>query len=521
MKQTTIDSSADIIIIDFGSQTAHLIGRRLKEFGLTAPLVEPAVAMAEVQRLQPKGIILSGGPSSVYEAGAPTIDRTIFDLGIPILGICYGWQLTAHLLGGRVIRGKGGEYGPTQVRLNQSKSALFANIDKPELTVWMSHGDEVTELPVGFEYHVSTAKVKAAAVGDLQRKILGVQFHPEVEHTQEGVRLLRNFAENICGLLIKPKLIDVKEVLADITELTRGNSTGVAIAAVSGGVDSTVASAIVAKVLGQRFIPVFCDNGLMRAGTRQEVEYVFRKLLGIEPVIIDCQDRFLAALKGVTDPEQKRIIIGNLYIQIFEEEAAKHAHAHWLVQGTIRSDVIESQGSKHASKIKSHHNVGGLPEQMKLSLLEPLRTHYKDEVRELGRQLGLPEAVLMKHPFPGPGQAIRILGEVTAARLAKQQQADQIVLEVLKESGWYDRVFQGFPVMTGALSTAVKGDGRVYGEVVGLRIYDGSEIMTAGWTHLPYEVLQQLSSRIVNEVPDVSRVVYDITTKPPATMEWE
>jgi GMP synthase (glutamine-hydrolysing) len=511
-----------IAIVDFGSQTTHLIGRRIRDFGIPVEIIDPKEAFAKVQALKPAGIILSGGPSSVYEKGAPTIDKKIFDLGIPILGICYGWQLTAQLLGGKVVRGThGGEYGPTTMALTHSKSALFANIDKPELTVWMSHGDEVSELPIGFDYHVSTSKVKAAAVGDMRRNIMGVQFHPEVQHTTEGTRILKNFVETVCGEVTVSTSAKIEEVLTWVEEQTSASQSAVAISAVSGGVDSTVASAIVAKVLGKRFIPVYCDNGLMREGTRQEVEYVFGTLLGIKPVIIDCRDRFLTSLKGVVDPEKKRIIIGNLYIKIFEEEAKRHTNVRWLVQGTIRSDVIESQGSKHASKIKSHHNVGGLPEEMKLSLLEPLRHHYKDEVRALGKQLGLPEHILMKHPFPGPGQAIRILGEVTVERLAKQQLADQIVMDILHESGWYDRVFQGFPIMTGAMSTAVKGDGRVYGEIVGLRIYDGSEIMTAGWTHLPYEILQHISSRIVNEIPDVSRVVYDITTKPPATMEWE
>jgi len=509
-----------ILIIDFGSQTTHLIGRRIKDFGVEVQIVSPEDSLREIKKYQPSGLILSGGPSSVYEKNSPTVDKKIFKLGIPILGICYGWQLSAQLLGGKVIKGNK-EYGPTKVQ-RLEKSPLFENIKAKELEVWMSHGDEVISLPVGFDYHVSTPKVKAAGVGDFEKKIYGVQFHPEVEHTQEGKRILQNFVQLICGEKIVKRVLDVNQVVAQVKKIVnqKGQDARV-IAAVSGGVDSTVACAIVAKAIGDRFVPIYCDNGLMRIGTKESVKHIFNDLLSVKPVILDCQTDFLAALKGITSPEEKRIKIGNLYIQLFEKEALKHQNIHFLVQGTIYSDVIESQGTKNASKIKSHHNVGGLPKKMKFDLLEPVRNFYKDEVRELGRQLGLPEPVLMQQPFPGPGQAIRILGEVTEIRLAKQQQADQIVLQVLKETGWYDKVFQSFPIMTNAKSTAVKGDGRVYGELVGLRVYDSSDIMTAGWTHLPYEVLQKISSRIVNEVPDVSRVVYDITTKPPATMEWE
>ncbi len=509
-----------IAIVDFGSQTAHLIGRRIRDFGVEVKIVDPNDALSFVKKNNPAGIILSGGPASVYEKGAPTLDPKIYSLGIPILGICYGWQLTAQLLGGKVIRGHR-EYGPTKAAI-KSKSALFRNVKAKELTVWMSHGDEVTELPVGFDYHVSTPTVKAAGVGDFERKIFGVQFHPEVEHTQEGKRILQNFVEDVCGQHVQERKIDVNDVVASVKQIIdQQGKQARAIAAVSGGVDSTVACAIVAKAISKRFIPVFCDNGLMRLGTAEEVRYIFHDLLHIDPIILDCKKDFLKALKGVTDPEKKRIAIGNLYIKLFEKVAKKEKNITFLVQGTIYSDVIESKGTKNASKIKSHHNVGGLPEKMKLDLLEPIRNFYKDEVRELGRQLGLPSSVFNKQPFPGPGQAIRILGEVTEERLAKQQQADQIVLQVLKEEGWYDRIFQSFPIMTGVNTTAVKGDGRVYGELVGLRVYDSSDIMTAGWTHLPYEVLQKIATRIVNEVPNVSRVVYDITTKPPATMEWE
>ncbi|MFC1647005.1 glutamine-hydrolyzing GMP synthase [Patescibacteria group bacterium] len=509
-----------ILIIDFGSQTTHLISRRIRDMGVDVKITNPQNVLIEIKNKQPSGIILSGGPASVYEKNAPTVDKNIFNTGIPILGICYGWQLTALLLGGKVVKGNR-EYGPTKTSVH-NKGALFKNVKTKEFTVWMSHGDEVLNLPVGFEYHTSTPGIKAAGVGCFEKKIFGVQFHPEVEHTQEGKRILQTFVENICGEKINEKILDVSEVIEKVKSVFSSDSKKVkAIAAVSGGVDSTVASAIVAKSIGKRFIPIFCDNGLMRSNTRQEVDYIFNKILKVKPIIIDCRKEFLKALKGVTDPEKKRMIIGNLYIKIFEKEAKKHPDIAFLVQGTIYSDVIESKGSKNAAKIKSHHNVGGLPEKMHLKLLEPVKNFYKDEVRQLGKQLGLPDEILQKQPFPGPGQAIRIIGEITAERLEKQQLADNIVLEVIKEEGWYDKVFQSFSILTGVNTTAVKGDGRSYGELVGVRIYDSSDIMTAGWTHLPYEVLQKISSRIVNEVPDVSRVAYDITTKPPATMEWE
>lgn len=509
-----------ITIVDFGSQTTHLIGRRLRDLGIKVQILETNRAYQTVKRLKPAGIILSGGPASVFDSKAPTINPKIFDLKIPILGICYGWQLTAQLLKGRV-KSKNKEYGPTKVEIKRA-SPLFANVKAKRLNVWMSHGDEVIKLPVGFDYHVSTSKVKAAGVGNFERKIFGVQFHPEVEHTQEGKRILQNFAERICGLKTIKRRLDVTEVINQVRQkVNKVDKNARVIAAISGGMDSTVAASIVAAAIGRRFVPVYCDNGLMRLGTRAEVEQIFGKHLDVQPKIIRCKTQFLKVLKKVTDPEKKRLIIGNLYIKLFEKAAKEESNIRFLMQGTIYSDVIESQGSRHASKIKSHHNVGGLPKKLGLKLLEPVRNFYKDEVRQLGRQLGLPEVVLNKQPFPGPGQAIRILGEVTASRLQKQQQADQIVIEVLKKTGWYEKVFQSFPVLTGAYSTAVKGDGREFAEVVALRVYDSSDIMTAGWTHLPYEVLQMISTRIVNEVPNVSRVVYDITTKPPATMEWE
>ena len=509
-----------ILIIDFGSQTAHLIKRRISDLGVDAQICLPSEAVSSINELNPSGIILSGGPASIYEKGSPQVNKKIFAYNLPILGICYGWQLIAHYLGGKVVSGRH-EYGPAKLSL-LSDSMLFRGIGKKRFVAWMSHGDEVVKLPRGFQFTASTDSIKAGAVSNLKRKIFGVQFHPEVKHTEYGREILKNFISSVCEEKIKPKEISVKKIIKNINKQInlKGKGTKV-IGAVSGGVDSTVAAVLTAKAIGRRFIPVYCDNGLMREGTREYVEKIFGDYLKIRPVILDCKKGFLLKLKGVINPEEKRKIIGKAYIENFEKVIKKKNKVKFLLQGTIYSDVIESKGTKHASKIKSHHNVGGLPKEMKLDLLEPLREFYKDEVREIGKRLGLPVEFINKQPFPGPGQAIRIIGEVTEERLRKQQMADGIVIKILKETGWYDKVFQSFPVLTGIKSTAVKGDARVYGEVVAVRVYNSGDIMTAGWTHLPYEVLQKISSAIVNQVPGVSRVVYDITTKPPATMEWE
>lgn len=506
-----------IALIDFGSQTAHLIKRRVADLGLEIKIVEPENALSFINQNPITGIILSGGPASVYAEEAPGIDQAIFKQNLPILGICYGWQLTAHKLDGKVEQGNK-EYGPAVMNLNNN-SPLFTDLPD-KLKVWMSHSDRVTRLPSGFDYLGQTEQLKAAAVANENKQVYGLQFHPEVQHTEQGNKIIQNFLEKVCGLAVSPKKIEVKQVIAELSKELKPTK-GTIIAAVSGGVDSTVASALVAKAAANRFVPIYCDNGLMRAGTKEAVAKIFKENLNVDPVIVDCKQEFLNALQGVSDPEKKRKIIGNLYIRIFEREAKKLDDVEFLVQGTIYSDVIESKGSKNASKIKSHHNVGGLPEKMELKLIEPVREFYKDEVRELGRQLNLPEEIVNRQPFPGPGHAIRILGEVTPERLAKQHQADKIVIEVLKETGWFEKVFQSFPIMTGTMTTAVKGDARAYAELVGLRIYNSKDIMTAGWTELPYDILQKISSRIVNEVLDVSRVAYDITTKPPATMEWE
>ncbi len=507
-----------ILIVDFGGQTAHLISRRLRDLGATSLLVEPEKALELTKKEKPQGIIFSGGPSSVYEKGAPTLAKTIFSLKIPMLDICYGLQLRSHLLGGEVKPGTR-EYGPVILNIKKNNSPI--SIGLPEkLTVWMSHGDSVLSMPKNFKVIGSSDNVKYAFVADENAKHYGVQFHPEVEHTEFGNKVLDNFI-NICGIKKQINKLDPSNMINDI-RLKVGNAH--VIGAVSGGVDSTVAGTLVARAIGKQFTPIFVDNGLMRDDAEKTVIKVF-KPFGIKPILIHVEKEMLKRLKGITDSEEKRKTIGRFYIEIFEKEMTRlitsNHNVKFLLQGTIYSDVIESKGTKHASKIKSHHNVGGLPETMKLELLEPLRNLYKDEVRSLGKLIGLADDVVWKQVFPGPGFAVRIRGEVTEKRLLQAKQADKIVIEELKKSGWFEKVYMSFPVMTNAESTAVKGDGRFLGEVIALRIIESKDIMTTTWSRLEYDLLQKISSRIVNEVPDVSRVVYDITTKPPATMEWE
>lgn len=511
-----------IVIIDFGSQTAHLIGRRVRDLGIDVEIFSPETLDFTLENpFQtpgiPSGIILSGGPSSVYEKNAPTVDPKLFDLGIPILGICYGQQLTAHLLpGGKTVKDKQREDGPATLVVDKP-CVLFEGVSSHS-RVWMSHGDTVMEAPRGFEFVAHSESISSAAMQNVAKKIYGVQFHPEVEHTEHGGIILKNFLENVCGLSTSSSSLKIPKILKEL-KAQIGKSH--VIAAVSGGVDSTVAAALVAKAIGNQLSVIYCENGLMRAGTREEVEDIFRNHLKVDLRVIDCEEEFLVALKDVVDPEQKRKIIGKLYIDIFERESKKIKDVRFLVQGTIYSDVIESKGSKHASKIKSHHNVGGLPEKMDLKLIEPLRNFYKDEVRKIGKQLGISEKFLTMQPFPGPGNAIRIIGEITKERLVTIRAVHHILIEEIKKEGLYEKIFQSFPVMTGANSTAVRGDGRFYGEVVALRIVETKDIMSASWSRLDYDLLQKIVSRITNEVPGISRVVYDITTKPPATMEWE
>ena len=508
-----------IVIVDFGSQTTHLIGRRISDFGIPVEIINPEIALKKIASLKPDGIILSGGPASVYEKDAPTIDKKVFELGIPILGICYGWQLTAHLLGGTVESTKK-EYGPSQLTVSDFSDLCYGFPTTSR--VFESHGDSVIRIPKGFAGVAKTENVEHAVVKwvDKTHKIYGVQFHPEMAHTREGRHLLKNFMTRICGVGLRSPQIELKKMIDEIRQKV-GDRT--VIGAFSGGTDSAVAGMLVAQAIGSQFIPFYVESGLMRAGTKERVLSEFPQLLGVPVRVIEAQAEFLDRLSGVVDPEQKRKVIGTVYVELFERELARHPDADFLLQGTTYADFIQAkgQGKERSAHIKSHHNVGGLPEHMQLQLLEPLRYHYTDQVRKIGLKLGLPKEVVYQQPFPGPGHAVRILGEVTKAKLEKQILADSILVDEMKKSGWYGKVFQCWTVLTNAQSTAVKGDGRFFGDVIALRIVDSKDRMTADWSRLPHSVLAHISARIVNEVPDVSRVVYDITSKPPATMEWE
>ncbi len=504
-----------IYVIDFGSQTAHLITRRLKDLGVDSKLIDPESAIEICLKDKPSGLIFSGGPASVYEKNAPIIDVKIFKLGIPILGICYGWQLMAQLLGGKVEAGKK-EYGPTALEVKNFKN-LFYGLPR-KTNVIESHGDTVMKLPKGFEVSASTESVEFAAVENLSSNFYGVQFHPEAQHSTHGSEILQNFATRICNLALIPQKISIDLLIDEVKEKVGSKKV---IGAFSGGTDSAVAGVLVAKAIGKNFIPVFINSGLMREETLKRIKNDFPKVLGAKVIIVDARKEFLEKLKGVMDPEEKRKVIGKLYIDLFEREMKKHGEVKYLLQGTTYADFIHSQGTKHSAHIKSHHNVGGLPKEMKLKLLEPLRYYYTDQVREIGVALKMPKDMVFQQPFPGPGHAVRIMGEVTNERLAQEVQADGIVVEELKKSGWYEQVFQCWAIMTGTNSTAVKGDGRFYGEVVAIRIVHSKDRMSAEIARIPFEILEKIAQRIVNEVPNVSRVVYDITSKPPATMEWE
>lgn len=515
-----------IVIVDFGSQTTHLISRRIKELGVNSEIVIPEKAIEKVKQLNPKGLIFSGGPAFVNEKNSPTVDKKIFDFKIPILGICYGQQVVAHLLGGKVAGGKIKEFGPAFVKTSSfakasedkpaGKSTLFNHIPD-KFRVWMSHGDSVVELPKGFRYIATTEDIKGGAIADEVKNIYCVQFHPEVTHTEYGQEILKNFL-NICGEKPEKEEIDINSIIKNIKETVGDKKV---IMALSGGTDSFVAAALIAKAIGNQLIPVHVESGLMRDDALKNVEETFAKTIKIKPKIIKAQSLFLKKLKNITDPEKKRKKIGKLYVDLFEKMADSQKQIAFLGQGTTYADFIHSKATKHAALIKSHHNVGGLPKKMKLKLLEPIRYFYTDQVRYIGQKLGLPEKIIYQQPFPGPGFAVRIMGKVNKARLEKLKLADRIVMAEIEKAGLGKEIFQYFAILTGANSTAIKGDGRFYGEVVAVRAYTTKDRMSSDWAKIPYDVLQKISTRIVNEVPGVSRVVYDITTKPPATMEWE
>lgn len=518
-----------IILVDFGGQTAHLISRRIRELGVECKIVTPDKTLGKmmdpstspasgVASLRVNGIIFSGGPASVYEKGAPTLDKKIFDLGIPILGICYGQQLMCYLLGGKVEPGFKKEYGPAELQLTIDNGQLTKNLPKRS-NVWMSHGDEVAKIPDGFKTYGITQTIPHAIIADEKRKIYGIQFHPEVVHTQFGMQILENFLK-ICGLTPKKKEIDkdfVESIIQDIKDSIHNKKV---ICALSGGVDSSVAALLVHEAIGDQLESLYIDSGLMREGETDLLREVFGKHYKMKVRIVDAKDNFLKVLKGITDPEEKRKIIGKVFIDIFEKESIKSG-ARFLVQGTIYPDVIESAGSKHAQVIKSHHNVGGLPAKMNLILIEPLRNFYKDEVRMIGKILGIPHEITQRQPFPGPGLAVRIIGEVTEQKLEILRKADKIVQEEMEKSGLNKNLWQAFAVFTGIKTTGIRGDQRAYGETIAIRAIEAKDTMSANFARLPYELLDKISTRIVNEVREVNRVVYDITNKPPATMEWE
>lgn len=505
-----------VLVMDFGGQYSQLIARRIRECGVYCEIVPFNTPVMEIRQRQPRGIVFSGGPSSVYSEGAPKCDPHIFTMGIPVLGICYGMQLTAHLLGGEVAHATSREYGNTRLYIDDN-SGLFAQIDR-ETQVWMSHSDYIATPPAGFAVTAHTNSTPVAAMADPVRRIYGVQFHPEVVHTPEGLKMLRNFLFDICGCRGDWNMGSFVDQAVKAIRRQVGDKR--VLCALSGGVDSSVAAVLVHKAVGDQLTCVFVNHGLLRKGEAEQVVKTFRDGFHINLVYVDASERFLNRLRGVTDPEQKRKIIGEEFIRVFEDEARKLGDIEFLVQGTLYPDVIES-GTATAAVIKSHHNVGGLPEDMQFKLVEPLRDLFKDEVRVLARELNLPEDIVWRQPFPGPGLAIRIIGEVTEERLEILREADAIVHQEIKIAGLYRKVWQSFAVLPAMKSVGVMGDERTYAYTVGLRVVSSEDGMTADWVRLPYEVLDVISRRIVNEVKGVNRVVYDITSKPPSTIEWE
>ncbi len=505
-----------VLVVNFGSQYVQLIARRVRELGVYSEIVHWDESFEVIREKDPFGVIFSGGPASVYQKGAPLPDKRIYTLGVPILGICYGLQVIVHQMGGKVERAEKQEYGRARLRVLR-EDPLLEGLPR-EFDVWMSHADKISVLPEGFTTVAVSENSPHAVVRDESGIFYGLQFHPEVVHTSFGKEILANFLFRVCraernwemGDLVQEKIEEIRERVGDSS----------VIAALSGGVDSTVASVLVHRAVGDKLHCIFIDHGLLRLGEREEVERNLRSL-GLRLRVVDAGREFLKRLKGVEDPEEKRRIIGNTFIEVFEREAVKIPGVRFLLQGTLYPDVVESAGIKGSAKIKTHHNVGGLPEKMNLELIEPFRDLFKDEVREIGRILGVPEEILKRHPFPGPGLAIRIIGEVKEEDLEILRRADHIFIEELKKNGYYDRVWQAFAVLLPIRTVGVMGDVRTYEKVIALRAVESTDGMTADWFRFPYDFLDHVVRRIVNEVKGVNRVVYDISSKPPSTIEWE
>jgi GMP synthase (glutamine-hydrolysing) len=509
-----------LVVLDYGSQTAQLIARRVREIGVYCELLAWDAPEEHIRALQPRGIILSGSPSSIYEAKAPTLPEYVIQSGLPVLGICYGMQLLAHSLGGQVAASPAREYGLSELHLD-SPAALWLDLP-PALSVWMSHADRIEQLPDGFTLMAHSQNAPIAAMGDLERRLYGIQFHPEVTHTPLGRQVLANFALKVCGC--QPDWTPTTFIEESIEHIRQQAGNRRVLLGLSGGVDSSVAAVLLKRAVGDQLVCVFIDHGLLRLGEAEQVIRTFHDTLGLNLISVDASEEFLRALAGLTDPEAKRKVIGGLFIRVFEREAGKLGQIDLLAQGTIYPDVIESAAPDrpNAHRIKSHHNVGGLPAALRFELIEPLRLLFKDEVRRVGEALGLPERLVWRQPFPGPGLAVRCIGEVTRERIDRLRAADAIFVEELAADGLLRaETSQAFAALLPTRSVGVMGDGRTYGETIALRAVSTDDFMTADWVRLPYDLLGRVSSRIVNEVRGITRVVYDLTSKPPATIEWE
>jgi GMP synthase (glutamine-hydrolysing) len=513
-------SQNKIIVLDFGSQYTQLIARRIRESRVYSEIHPCTITLEELRALEPNGIILSGAPASVYDDDAPLVPREMFELGVPVLGICYGMQLTSHLLKGKVAAHEKREYGRADLIIDKTEDLFDGFTADESISVWMSHGDRVEELPPGFEIIAHSPNAHCAAIRHRERRIFGVQFHPEVVHTPQGTRILENFIFTICSC--KPSWTMRSFIDFSIEQIRATVGDKKVICGCSGGVDSTVAAVLIDRAIGKQLTGIFVDNGLLRKNEFSAVTRLLRDTFSINLIPVDASQRFLDRLAGVEDPEKKRKIIGHEFIAVFDEEAGKLGTIDFLAQGTLYPDVIESTSVKGpAATIKSHHNVGGLPEHMKMKLLEPFRELFKDEVREIGRELGIPEEAIIRQPFPGPGLAVRIVGPVNPTDLELVRESDAIILEEFKRTGWYTRVWQSFAVLLPLKTVGVMGDKRTYESVIALRVVDSRDAMTADWTDLPRDLLSTISNRIINEVKGINRVVYDISSKPPSTIEWE